>query len=118
MPARSKGPVTEIPYGRRGAFPAFVMRMESQNLQARNEVLARELEEAISSTNQSTVARRDEEGKNERHQVNFEEVKRYLSLKLQDKEQKIRFYRTKLKNTRDEREKFFRSVNFFNLRNF
>jgi hypothetical protein len=52
----------------------------------------------------STVARPEEEGKNERHQVNFEDVKPYLTLKVRDKEQKIRFYQSRLKDTRHGRE--------------
>jgi hypothetical protein len=91
MPARGR-PVLEMPYGRKGIFPAFSAKVESHNLQLRNEELSRDLAAARSSCDESTVARREEIVRNERHQLEFEDVKRYLSLKIRDKERKIRFY--------------------------
>jgi chromosome segregation ATPase len=96
--------VNDIPYGRRGVAPAFVAKVEISDLQARNTILDQDLVDAKKGTDKSTVSRRFEQRKNERHQADFDDVKRYLSLKRHDKEQKIRFYQAKLKDTRQERE--------------
>jgi chromosome segregation ATPase len=103
MPARAR-PVFELPYGRKGVWPGFSAKVESENLQTRNEQLARELASAQASCDAATLARRAEIARNETHQMDFEEVKRYLSLKIRDKERKIRYYQGKLKDTRQERE--------------
>jgi chromosome segregation ATPase len=105
MPGRrARGPVNDIPYGRRGVAPAFVAKVESSDLQARNAILDQELAEAKKNTDKSTLSRRAEQRKNEQHQADFDEVRRYFLLKCRDKEQKIRFYQGKLKEARQERE--------------
>jgi chromosome segregation ATPase len=78
--------------------------MERGNLEARNSILDGDLEDAKQGTNKSTVNRRCEQRKNEQHVADFEDVKRYLSLKIRDKQQKIQFYQDKLRETRQERE--------------
>lgn len=103
MPARRQAkPVTEMPYGRKGIFPAYAMKEESANLQARNDQLLQEVVDAKISCDMSTVERRNEQRKNEQHILDFDEAKRYMSMKIRDKEQKIRFYENKLKDTRQE----------------
>jgi chromosome segregation ATPase len=105
MPARAaRRPVFELPYGRRGVFQGYAAKLELGNLQARTAELSAALDAARASCDRSTAARREETSRNGRHFSDFEDVKRYLSLKIRDKERKIRFYQNKLKETRQERE--------------
>jgi chromosome segregation ATPase len=105
MPARgARRPVVDIPYGRKGVFPSYAAKVESHNLQVRNDELTQDLIAARASCDSSTGACRAEASRNDAHHFDFEDVKRYLSLKIRDKERKIRFYQSKLKETRQERE--------------
>lgn len=97
-------PVTEMPYGKKGLLPAFAMREEKKNLKAEDARLLQDLTAAKASCQQSTLERRAEQKKNADNQADFDDVKKYLTLKMRDKEQKIRFYQNKLKDTRQERE--------------
>lgn len=61
VPALCRRPVVDIPYGRKGIFPAYAAKIESHNLQVRNDDLDRDLASATSSCNHSTTDRRRSE---------------------------------------------------------
>ena len=97
-------PVTEMPYGKKGLLPAYAMREEKKNLKSQDAKLLEDLTAAKASCHQSTLDRRAEQKKDQQHITDFDDVKKYLTMKIRDKEQKIRFYQNKLKDTRQERE--------------
>ncbi|OHS94618.1 hypothetical protein TRFO_10993 [Tritrichomonas foetus] len=103
MPAK-KGPVNAIPYGRKGIIPATCAQFEKNKLEKIETDEYSEYNISRNKVQTAVVKRRKEQNKNEKHQIDFDDVKKYLSLKIRDKEQKIKFYQNKLKDTRQERE--------------
>lgn len=101
MPAK---PVNSIPYGKTGIIPATCVAFEKNKLEKIGEKEISDYSRELVELHNAIDARRDEEQKDEMHQLDFDEVRRYLTLKIRDKEQKIKFYQNKLKETRKERE--------------
>lgn len=102
----SKAPkiVNSIPYGKKGLIPATCAAFEKTMLQRVEDSEIEEYARELIRTQEAVSDRRDEEKKNEKHQLDFDDVKRYLTLKIRDKEQKIKYYQNKLKETRQDRE--------------
>ncbi|OHT02309.1 hypothetical protein TRFO_07119 [Tritrichomonas foetus] len=96
--------VNSIPYGKKGIIPATVTKFEKEMLEKIDEKEIDDYSRSLLDVGDSTAARRDAQHKNEIHQLDFDEVKRYLTLKIRDKEQKHKFYQNKLKEIRQERE--------------
>lgn len=103
MPPRKPVIPTKIPYQRQ-KLNGLVAYMEGQELEKIEEIADQEKYDQYIDTNQATEDRRAEQRKDHTHIADFDDVKRYLSLKIRDKESKIRFYQNKLKETRQERE--------------
>lgn len=96
--------VNSIPYGKKGIIPATCTQFEKDMLEKIGEKEINDYSKDLIEMHEAIIARRDEERKNDQHQLDFDEVKRYLTLKIRDKEQKLKFYQNKLKETRKERE--------------
>lgn len=100
---RARGPPVRIPYQRQ-KLNGVVAHFEGELLGKVENRVAEEKEQEYVETHEATKARRVEQRKDQTHIADFDDVKRYLSLKIRDKEAKIRFYQNKLKDTRQERE--------------
>ena len=103
MPAK-RGPITSIPYGKNGIIPATVVQFEKDKLVQLTEKENEDYVLAKNKVQDAVVERRKEQVKNDDHIKEFDDVKKYLSLKIRDKEQKIKFYQNKLKETRKAKE--------------
>lgn len=102
MPA--KAAINSIPYGKKGLIPAKCTQFEKDMLEKIGEDEIKDYSRDLLEMHEAIDTRRKEERKDEKHQLEFDEVKRYLTLKIRDKEQKLKFYQNKLKETRKERE--------------
>lgn len=105
MPAKKAAKtINNIPYGKRGIIPATVANFQREKLEEINSKDISEYTQEKNNVSSAVIERRNEQKKNEIHQLDFEDVKKFLSLKIRDKEEKIQFYQKKLKETRKEKE--------------
>ncbi|KAK8894205.1 hypothetical protein M9Y10_022638 [Tritrichomonas musculus] len=105
MPGKKAAkPINNIPYGKKGVLPATVANFERENLQKIEEKDIADYAKTKNNVNSAVITRRIEQRKDEVHQLDFDDVKKYLSLKIRDKEEKIQFYQNKLRDTRKEKE--------------
>mgnify|MGYP007106005137 CR=1 FL=1 len=98
MPGKKAAkPINNIPYGKKGVLPATVANFERENLQKIEEKDIADYAKTKNNVNSAVITRRIEQRKDEVHQLDFDDVKKYLSLKIRDKEEKIQFYQNKEK---------------------
>lgn len=102
MPPKGAKPLTTIK--RVGDMDTDFTLFESEEFSNMLKESEKKIEIMTKEASDATVSRRLEQQKDENHITDFQDAKKYLLRKIQDKESKIKFYTNKLKEIRQKRE--------------